>query len=91
MILNNFIIGKSREFHISNMEATRGHHIKLEDTSKYPHRIFLKIYDYTKGGRVLFCIISTYMIFAAILLPCIKCFRSNIEKKKHFHEVRIFI
>jgi len=52
----------------------------------YPHKIFLSMYNYTKGGRVLFCLISMYMIFAAIILPIIKCYNSKMEKNKYFHE-----
>jgi len=53
---------------------------------QYPLRILISIYDYTKGGRVLFCIISTYIIFSAIILPIIKCYNSKKEKNKYFHE-----
>ncbi|KAG4095522.1 hypothetical protein H8356DRAFT_1276326 [Neocallimastix lanati (nom. inval.)] len=52
----------------------------------YPFGIFVSIYDYTKGGRVLFCIISMYMIFASIILPIMKCYNSKKEKNKYFHE-----
>jgi len=87
MILNNFIIGKSREFH-TRPEQMRFNmsHQKIPDTSNYPRRIFLKIFDYTKGGKVLFCIISCYMIFAAILLPCIKCLKSKREQERYLNE-----
>ncbi len=71
------------------VEKTRGHTILLDDTSHYPLRIFLKIYEYSRGGRVLFCIITWYMVFASILLPCIKCIKSKREQKKYFNEVSI--
>lgn len=48
--------------------------------------ILYYIYDYTKGGRILFTIITMYMIFSSIILPCIKCYSSKREKNKYFHE-----
>jgi len=58
---------------------------------KLPYKLFCTIFEYTKGGRVLFCIISCYMIFSSIILPIIKTYNSNKEKNKYFHEVCIFI
>ncbi|OUM69437.1 hypothetical protein PIROE2DRAFT_57479 [Piromyces sp. E2] len=53
---------------------------------KTPIFLFLKMYDYTKGGRALFGIISCYIIFSSIILPIIKCYKSKKEKNKYFHE-----
>jgi len=86
MILNNFIIGKSREYHLDPGQQAFTLSGRITDSSNYPRRIFLKIFDYTKGGKVLFCIISCYMIFATILLPCIKCIKSKKEQEKYFNE-----
>ncbi|ORX84887.1 hypothetical protein BCR32DRAFT_291050 [Anaeromyces robustus] len=64
LYLNNSV-NKSKELIHSNGNA------------KLTSRSLLTIYDYTKGGRALFSIISTYMIFACIILPCIRCWNNR--------------
>ncbi|ORX45452.1 hypothetical protein BCR36DRAFT_299500 [Piromyces finnis] len=60
--------------------------IFLKQNYKLPKKIYTIIFDYTKGGRVLFSIISCYMLFSSIILPIIKCYNSKKEKNKYFHE-----
>jgi len=61
-------------------------HDKKVDICKFPSKLIILLYDYTKGGRVLFCLVTMYMIFSSIILPCIKCWNSKREKNKYFHE-----
>jgi uncharacterized membrane protein len=86
----NFIlnsqINSSREYHGKYNSVLTEQNIKVNDVSHYPMRLFTKMYNYTKGGRVLFCIISTYMILSSITLPCIKCWKSKLEQNKYFQE-----
>jgi len=70
----NVQINKAKEYHSKH------------DASNYPIRLLIIIYNYTKGGKVLFCIISFYMIICSITLPCIKCWKSKLEKNKYFQE-----
>jgi len=49
----------------------------------YPIRLFLIIYNWTKGGKALYCIIACYMIFASIILPCFKCWSTKREKNRY--------
>jgi len=89
----NFIlnsqINSSREYHGKYNSVLTEQNIKVNDVSHYPMRLFTKMYNYTKGGRVLFCIISTYMILSSITLPCIKCWKSKLEQNKYFQEVSL--
>jgi len=85
------IIGKyngmlrSPQFQNMPMEALVNGVLSKENDYKKPNILYI-IFDYTKGGRVLFCIITMYMIFSSIVLPCIKCYKSKREKNRYFHE-----
>jgi len=76
---------RSPQFDNMPMEAIVNGVLAEKTDYKKPNILYL-IYEYTKGGRVLFCIISMYMIFSSIILPCIKCYKSKREKNRYFHE-----
>jgi len=59
------------------------------DTSGYdknPQRVFLNLFEVTKGGKMLFNILSIYILFASITLPVIKYYKSKKERNKYFQE-----
>jgi len=58
-------------------------HNKAVEKIDYPSESFITIFEYTKGGRALFSIISTYMIFACIILPCIRCWINKLQSEKY--------
>jgi len=65
-----------------NMAKEQSQNPNIKDV-KYPSKSFLTIYEYTNGGRVLFSLVSTYMIFACIILPCLRCWLSKRQSEKY--------
>ena len=61
---------------------------KGTNTTSVNHpRIILDLFEWSKGGKMLFNIFSIYILFTSITLPLIKYFKSKQEKNKYFHEV----
>ncbi|KAL6609016.1 hypothetical protein LY90DRAFT_506715 [Neocallimastix californiae] len=54
----------------------------LLDYSKNPRRMYLNLYEITKGGRMLFVVVSIYMLFASITLPVIYFYKAKKAHKK---------
>jgi len=60
------------------------------DYSSVKHnRIFLDLFEWSKGGKMLFNILSIYILFVSITLPVLKYFKSKKERNKYFQEVSI--
>jgi len=60
---------------------------KGTNTTSVNHpRIILDLFEWSKGGKMLFNIFSIYILFTSITLPLIKYFKSKQEKNKYFHE-----
>lgn len=58
----------------------------LKKSDKIPSRIFLKIFDVAKGGKMLFVIVSIYMMFATTTLPVIHYYNSKRRKNRYFQD-----
>jgi hypothetical protein len=57
------------------------------DYSSVKHnRIFLDLFEWSKGGKMLFNILSIYILFVSITLPVLKYFKSKKERNKYFQE-----
>jgi len=62
--------------------------INVNGNSSNSHRrIFLDIFEITKGGKILFTIVSIYILFTSITLPVIKYFSARRTKSKNVNDV----
>jgi len=59
------------------------------DKNTYPYRIVLIIFEYTKGGRILYTFILIYMFFSAITLPIINYYRA-VNVKSNFLDDSVY-
>jgi len=62
---------------------------KLDSTEKekkYPYKFVLLIYQYTKGGRMLFTCILIYMFLSSISLPIIHYYRAKNIKSNYIDD-----
>ncbi|ORX87558.1 hypothetical protein BCR32DRAFT_240035 [Anaeromyces robustus] len=50
-------------------------------------RMFLNLFEITKGGKILFNIISIYILFVSITLPILQYYKSKSEISKNSEEV----
>jgi len=64
--------------------------IQAKGANKGPHtrtlKIYLKIFELTKGGRMLFTFISIYMFFMSITLPIIHYYKAKKVKNEYFQD-----
>eukprot|EP00833_Pecoramyces_ruminatium_P012010 jgi/Orpsp1_1/1186042/evm.model.c7180000096603.1 len=49
-------------------------------------RMYLDLFEITKGGKILFTILSIYMLFTSITLPLIHFFNAKKNKKRYAKE-----
>jgi len=56
---------------LQNNASENSYYNSAENKKKYPYKIILLIYEYTKGGRMFFTIILVYMFLSSITLPII--------------------
>jgi len=82
----NVSINRARGEHFGNMLNRSANNNISVKRDIYPIRLLLIIYNWTKGGKALYCIIACYMIFASIILPCLKCWSSKREKNKYYQK-----
>jgi len=67
--------------------ASGGHEF---DIVKYrPPRFVLTLFNYTKGGKILYTNVIIYMIFVSITLPVIQYFKMKTVKNDYFQDVNI--
>jgi len=60
-----------------------------ENSSNSHRRIFLDVFEITKGGKILFTIVSMYILFTSITLPVIKYFTARRTKSKNVNDVSL--
>jgi len=87
--LLNASIERARGMHYSSMLNRSANNNISVKKNEYPIRLLLIIYNWTKGGKALYCIIACYMIFVSIVIPSIKCWSSTREKNKYYQKVSI--
>jgi len=64
--------------------------INVSDDSTNSHRkFFMDIFEITKGGKILFTIISIYILFTSITLPLIKYYSAKRNKSKNSNDVSL--
>ena len=51
--------------------------------------MYLDLFESTKGGKMLFTVVSIYMLFASITLPLIHYYRSRKNNRKFNQAVSI--
>jgi len=63
--------------------------INVSDDSTNNHRkFFLDIFEITKGGKILFTIVSIYILFTSITLPVIKYYSAKKNKSKNANDIK---
>jgi len=63
--------------------------INVSDDSTNSHRkFFMDIFEITKGGKILFTIISIYILFTSITLPLIKYYSAKRNKSKNSNDIK---
>ncbi|KAG4103055.1 hypothetical protein H8356DRAFT_1031158 [Neocallimastix lanati (nom. inval.)] len=56
------------------------------EIEKTPRKIFLNLFEITKGGKMLFTIVSIYMLFASITLPVIQYYKAKSFSREIFND-----
>jgi len=49
--------------------------------------MFLTLFEITKGGKMLFTVVSIYMLFASITLPVIQYYKAKTFSKEFIYDV----
>jgi hypothetical protein len=53
---------------------------------KTPPKMFLTLFEITKGGKMLFTVVSIYMLFASITLPVIQYYKAKTFSKEFIYD-----
>jgi len=60
---------------------------QLNKSHEFPLRGYIDIFEKTKGGKMLFTIVSVYMLFTSITLPVINYYHAKRIRNGYFDDV----